>query len=111
MRVGLNDAEGGEFWKVEAFGDHLGTDYDIVIAGANVVVNFVEGLCGVSVGVKAGDIGVRKEAVKFVFDSFGAEAFVMDAGVVAFRARGGNGVGASAGMAAHLEFVGMENQG
>ena len=110
MRVSLNNAERGEFWEVETFGDHLGADDNVVVAGSDVVVDFIEGLCGVGVGVEAGDFGVREEARELILDGFGAEALVVNAGVMAFRARGWNGVGAAANVTAHLEFIGVQDE-
>ena len=88
----------------------MSADDDIVVAVVDLVVDFVESLVGIGVGVETGDFGVWKETVHFVFDGFGAEAFVMNAGIVALWARSRDGEAAAASMAMHFEFVGMKDE-
>ena len=93
----MDDAERADFWKIEAFGDHLGTDDNVAVASANLRVDFVELLAGFGVGVKAGDFSVWK-------------TFVMNSGIAAFRAGSWYREDAAAGMAAHLVLIGMKNK-
>ena len=106
----MDDAERADFWKIEAFGDHLGTDDNVVIASANLLVDFIELLAGFGVGVKAGDFSVWKKFFEFFFDEFSAETFVMNSGIAAFRAGSWYREDAAAGMAAHLVLIGMKNK-
>ena len=107
----MDDAKRAEFWKIEAFGNHLGANNNVIIAIANFRVFFTHLLVSAGVGVKTGDFGIREDFFGFFFDKFGAEAFVMNAGVFAFWTAGRDGIDAAAGMAAHLEIIGVENQG
>lgn len=106
----MDDAERAEFWKIEAFSDHLGADNNVVVAGMNLLVDFVELLAGFGVGVEAGDFGIWEEFLEFLFDEFRAETFVMDGGIAAFWTRSWNWESATTGMAAHLVFIGMKDQ-
>ena len=56
--VRLDYAERAEFWKIEALGDHLGANNNVVVAGVNLVINLVELLAICRVGVEAGDFGI-----------------------------------------------------
>ena len=97
--IGLDDTEGSEFGQVEAFGNHLGADDDVDMAGFDCVVGVDEGFLGLRVGVEAGDFGIWKKFIQFSFEKFGAEALVEDVGVVAVGAVGGNWGGLTAGVA------------
>ena len=108
--VGLGDAERGNFGKIEAFGNHLGADNNVVVAGVDLVVNVGELLGGVGVGVEANDASGWEEPAEFGFEHFGAEAFMVNAGIAAFGASGGYGIGTATSVAAHLEFISMENE-
>lgn len=110
MGVGLNNSEGGEARKIEAFGNHLSADNDVIIAAINFVVDFVEFKIVVGIHVKAGNFGLGEEAMKLALDEFSADTFVVDAGVFALRTGSRDGKIAATGMATHLECVGMEDE-
>lgn len=88
--VGLNDADGGEVGKVEAFGDGLGADDNIEVAGFNFAVEGVKGVGFGVIGVEAGDAGGLKKFIQFRFKKFGTEPLVDDFGVAAVRAADGD---------------------
>ena len=104
----MDDAKRGEFWKIETFGNHLSANNNIEIAGMNLVVDLVETLIRFSIGVKTGNISMRKEAMQLILDGFGAKTFVMNAGIVALWARGWNREATAASVAAHLKLIGMQ---
>lgn len=106
----MDDAERAYFWKIEAFGDHLGADNNVVFAGMNLFVDFVELLAGFGVGVEAGNLGVWEEFLEFLLDELGAEALVMDSGIATFWTRGRNREAAATSMATHLVFICVQNQ-
>ena len=88
--IGLGDAESGEFGEIKAFCDYLSADNNVDIARADFVVGFMELFFVVGIGVKARDGCVGEEFFEFGLEEFGAKAFVMDIGVAAIGARGGD---------------------
>lgn len=59
--ISLNDTDSGKIWQIEAFGNGLGADNNINVAGLNLVVEGVEaGRFGV-VGVKTSNAGSLEE--------------------------------------------------
>ena len=74
--VGLDDTEGGELRKVEAFGDHLSADNDVEMAVFDFIVDEVEGLLSFCVGIETGDFSVGEEFCEFGFEELSAETFV-----------------------------------
>ena len=66
-RVGLDDADSGKVREVEALGDGLGADDDLVSAGFKVVVELVEGVLFSVVTVETDDFGSGEEFGEFGF--------------------------------------------
>ena len=59
--VGLNDANSGEIFEVEAFGEGLGADQDINFAGTDLIIERIEGFGLFVIAVETGDIGGFKK--------------------------------------------------
>lgn len=62
--VGLDDADGGETGKIEAFGDGLGADDEVDFAGFDSVIFSVESVIFSIIGIKTGDFGGGEEFLK-----------------------------------------------
>lgn len=88
--VGLDDADSGEEGKIEAFGDGLSADDDVIIAVFYLFEFRIQSFCFGVVGVKTSDFGMRKKFLELGFEELGAEAFVNDTGVFAIWTRGWN---------------------
>ena len=56
--VGLDDPDGGELGKIEAFGDGLSADDDLISARFDFVVEVVEGFMATVIAVETGDFSV-----------------------------------------------------
>ena len=109
--VGLDDADGGELREVEAAGEGLGADEDLVGTGFDVGIERGEGLGFEIVAVKTGDFSLGKEATEFGFEEFGAEAFVDEVGLVTLGTGTGDRGGVAAEMADEGIGVGVEGEG
>ena len=109
--VGLDDADGGELREVEAAGEGLGADEDLVSAGFDVGIERGEGFGFEIVAVKTGDFGLGKEAVELGFEELGTEAFVDEVGLVTLGAGAGNGGGVTAEVTDEGVGVGVEGEG
>ncbi len=103
----MDDTECADFGEIKSFGDHLSAHDNVIVPGINLVIDFMQLTIGIGIGIKADDAGARKEPTKLLFEKFSAESLVMNGGVLAVWACGGDWVIAAADVAAHLVFVGM----
>lgn len=109
--IGLDNANGGEVWEVETFGDGLSTDDDVDIAVFDGIVKLVERFGLLVVGIKTSDGGFWEEAFEFIFEKLGAKAFVNDAVVVTIWAVARNGGLVAASVTEKLKIVNVESIG
>ena len=109
--VGLDDADGGELREVEAAGEGLGADEDLVGTGFDVGIERGEGFGFEVVAVKTGDFSLGKEAGELGFEEFGAEAFVDEVWLVTLGTGTGDRGGVAAEMADEGIGVGVEGEG
>ena len=78
--IGLDDADGSEMGKIEAFGDGLGANNNIDIARFDFVIKRVEaGGFGV-VSIKTGNFSGFEELFELGFEKFGTKTFVKEVG-------------------------------
>ena len=100
--VGINNADQGHVREVQSFGDHLGADEDVDLAGTEVAEDAAVILLALEgVGVHALDSRVGEKLREGVLDALGAQAGVTDGGIAAFRlgTRAGSGRGVAANVA------------
>ena len=89
--VGVEDAGEGDVGEIEAFGDHLGAEEDVDLAGFEGAECFADGtfLSG-GVGVESGEAGFGEDLSEDLFDFLGAVTLEVDALFVALRAAAGD---------------------
>lgn len=106
--VSLDDADRGEIGKIKAAGEGLGADEEVDFTAANLIIELIKAVFLIIITVKAGDLGLGKEAGELRFKEFGAKTFVDDAGVTAAGAAGGDFFLMTADVAGEKKTVGME---
>ena len=99
-----------QFWKIEAFGNHLGANNNVDVAGMYGIVNAAKLLVGRGVSIETSDAGLWEEFGKFGFKIFSAETFMMNVGIATIRTGGRDRVITSAGVTAHLEAVSVKHE-
>ena len=57
----MNNANGGEIRKIKSFSDGLSADYDVYIAGFYFLIERIERISFVIIGIKTGDFGGFEE--------------------------------------------------
>lgn len=103
------DDESFEMGEVEAFGNSLSADDDIISAILDVLILFFDGFLTVGIFVEASDGAGGEEFGEFLFDSFGADTFVDDIRSFTCRAGIGRRLGVPARMADEKIAVGVES--
>ena len=85
-RVRVDDADQGDIGKIQPLGDHLGSDEDVGLTGAEFSQNLaVRSFAGHRVRIHPGDAGHRKEPADRFLDALRADPGVLDPGIPAFR--------------------------
>ena len=87
----------------------MSTNNNVDASVMDLVVDFVQLFITIRVRVKARDASFWENTRYFLFKQFSAEAFVVNAGVLALRAGRRHWEVAAAGMATHLELICMKN--
>lgn len=84
--VSIKDADEGDVWKVESFGDHLGAEEDVDLLGAEVTEGVAEGVFPAGgIGIETGDFCAFEDFIENDFRFLGSVSLEADGGVFTLR--------------------------
>lgn len=85
--VGIEDADEGDVGEIESLGDHLCSEEDLDLLGAEVAQGVAEGILATGgVGVESGNLGAFEDFIENDFGLFCAVSLKADGGVFALGA-------------------------